>query len=57
MCALRAHINLSVFGNIFSKIEKVMTAFSIPEKMFPKISKILLIFANIIKFHTFQPKN
>ena len=56
MCALRAHIKLSVFENIFSRIEKVMTAFSIPEKMFLKtenlmcalrahISKILIIIA------------
>ena len=36
MCVLRTHIKLSVFRNIFSRIEKVMTTFSIPEKMFPK---------------------
>ena len=41
MCALRAHIKLSVFKNIFSRIEKVITAFSIPEKMFPKTESLM----------------
>ena len=41
MCALRAHIKLSVFGNIFSRIEKVMTAFSISEKIFPKTENLM----------------
>jgi len=36
MCALRAHIEQSIFRNIFSKIEKVINTFSISEK---KISK------------------
>ena len=55
MCALRAHIKLFVFGNIFSGIEKAVITFSILEKMFPKteslicalrthISKVLLIY-------------
>ena len=37
MCVLRAHIKLSIFGNIFSKIEKVVNTFSILEKTFPKM--------------------
>ena len=59
MCALRAHIKLSVFRKNFSRIEKVMTVFSIPEKIFPKlddlmcalrahISKILYIYIYIV---------
>ena len=34
MCALRAHIKLSIFENIFSKIEKVAITFSILEIFF-----------------------
>ena len=34
MCALRAHIKPSIFGNIFSKTEKDVNTFSIPEKFF-----------------------
>ena len=41
MCALRAHIKLYVFGNIFSRIKKVMTAFSIPKKMFLKTENLM----------------
>ena len=41
MCALRAHIKLSVFGNIFSRIEKVMIVFSIFEKMFLKTESLM----------------
>ena len=38
MCALRAHIKLSIFRNIFSRIEKVVITFSILEKFFfPKM--------------------
>ena len=36
MCALRAHIKLSIFGNIFLKIEKAVNTFSILEKIFSK---------------------
>ena len=36
MCVLRAHIKLSVFGNIFSGIEKAVITFSILKKMFLK---------------------
>ena len=32
MCALRAHIKLSIFRNIFSKTEKIGITFSILEK-------------------------
>ena len=41
MCALRAHIKLSIFRNIFSGIEKVMPIFSISEKMFLKIESLM----------------
>ena len=34
MCALRAHINFSIFGNIFLEIEKVDITFSILKKFF-----------------------
>ena len=34
MCALRAHINFSIFGNIFLEIEKIVITFSILEKFF-----------------------
>ena len=36
MCALRVHIKLSIFENIFSRIEKAVNTFSIPEKFFSK---------------------
>ena len=36
MCALRAHIKLSIFGNIFLGIEKTVITFSILEKIFSK---------------------
>ena len=36
MCALRAHIKLSIFGNIFSEIEKAVITFSILKKIFSK---------------------
>ena len=36
MCALRAHIKLSIFGNIFLEIEKAVNTFSILEKIFSK---------------------
>ena len=36
MCALRAHIKLSIFGNIFLEIEKAVNTFSILEKFFSK---------------------
>ena len=41
MCALRAHIKLSVFGNIFSGIEKAVITFSILEKMFLKTESLM----------------
>ena len=37
ICALMAHIKLSIFGNIFSGIEKTVNTFSIFEKFFPKM--------------------
>ena len=36
MCVLRAHIKLSIFKNIFSKIEKDVITFLIIEKNFSK---------------------
>ena len=37
MCALRAHINKSIFGKVLLGIEKVVKIFSIPNKLFPKL--------------------
>ena len=37
MCALRAHINKSIFGKILLRIEKVVKTFSISDKTFPKL--------------------
>ena len=36
MCALRAHIKLSIFRNIFLGIEKAIIIFSILDKSFSK---------------------
>ena len=36
MCALRAHINKSIFGKVLLGIKKV-TTFSIPNKLFSKL--------------------
>ena len=47
-CALRAYIKPPIFGNIFLRIEKVLTAFSIPDKMFPKLDSLR---AHISKTH------
>ena len=38
MCALRAHIKLSAFENIFSGIEKAVITFSILEKFFSALT-------------------
>ena len=40
MCALRAHIKLSIFENIFSGIEKTIITFSIFEKNISKYRKL-----------------
>ena len=37
MCALRAHINKSIFGKVLLGIEKVVKTFSISNKLFPKL--------------------
>ena len=37
MCALRAHIKLSIFRNILLGIEKAVIIFSILEIFFPKM--------------------
>ena len=37
MCALRAHINFSIFGNIFLEIEKLSLLFQFSRKFFPKM--------------------
>ena len=44
MCALRAHNNKSFLEKIFLRIEKVLTAFSIFEKIFPKIDGLMCAF-------------
>ena len=36
MCALRAHIKLFIFENIFLEIEKAVNAFSILKNIFSK---------------------
>ena len=36
MCALKVHIKLSIFRNIFSISEKTVNIFSISEKFFSK---------------------
>ena len=41
MCDLRAHINFHFWKKIFSRIEKVMIAFSIPKKIFLKIESLM----------------
>ena len=43
MCALRVrvHNNSSFLEKNFSEIEKVLTAFSIPEKIFQKINDLM----------------
>ena len=43
MCALRAHNSIPFLEKILSRIEKVLTSFSIPDKIFPKMN--LLIYA------------
>ena len=40
MCALR-HILIFIFEKKFSRIKKVMTVFSIPEKIFLKIENLM----------------
>ena len=37
MCALRAHINKSIFGKVLLGIEKVVKTFSISNKLFSKL--------------------
>ena len=41
MCDLRAHIKKLIFGNIFSRIEKVLIVFSISDKMFLKLDSLM----------------
>ena len=41
MCALRVHINFHFWKKKISRIEKVMIAFSISEKMFLKIESLM----------------
>ena len=43
MCTLRAHIKLSIYRNIFSKIEKTVITFSILEKIFPQIESLMCV--------------
>ena len=52
MCAVRAYIKSPIFGNIFSGIEKVLTTFSILEKMFPKLDDLMCALrTHISKIH------
>ena len=44
MCALKAHINFHFWKKNFSRIEKVMITFSIPEKIFLKIENLMCAF-------------
>ena len=37
MCALKAHINKSIFRKVLLEIEKVVKTFSIPDKLFSKL--------------------
>ena len=41
MCVLKVHIKPSIFGNIFSKIEKAVITFSILKKMFLKMEDLM----------------
>ena len=41
MCVLRAHINFHFWKKNLSRIEKVMTTFSIFNKMFSKIENLI----------------
>ena len=41
MCVLRAHNNFHFWKIFFSIIEKVLTTFSILEKMFPKVGDLM----------------
>ena len=46
------HIKLSIFRNIFLKIEKVVITFSILEKIFSKIENLMYVLrTHIIKIH------
>ena len=44
MCALKAHIKPSNFGNIFSRIEKIINTFLILEKIFSNIGDLMYAF-------------
>ena len=55
MCALRAYIKLSNFGNIFSGIKKVINTFSISEKIFLNIGH--LMYALSTHINKIQKKN
>ena len=48
MCALRVYIKPSIFGNIFSEIEKTINIFSIPKKIFPKIINYCVPFGHTL---------
>ena len=45
MCVLKAYIKLSIFGNIFLEIEKIINTFSILEKMFFKMGGLICALA------------
>ena len=41
MFALRAHNNITFLENVLLEIEKVLTAFSIPDKIFSKTNLLM----------------
>ena len=50
MCALRAHINKSIFRKVLLGIEKVIKIFSIFDKLFPKLDFTNVFFQFSINF-------
>ena len=51
MCALKAHNNFYFWKFFFSRIEKVLTDFSILEKMFPKVDGLMCALRAHNNFH------
>ena len=43
MFALRAHNNITFLENVLSEMEKVLTAFSIPDKIFSKTDLLMYV--------------
>ena len=51
MCTFRAYIKAFIFENIFLRIEKILTVFSILEKIFSKINGLMCALAKSIQFY------